>query len=560
MTPEQWQQVKELFQSALELEPEQRPAYLDAACGIDPSLRGEVESLLEADEGSERFIERPALAFSAELMADRPGELVYGSRIGHYQVLREIGHGGMGIVYLAARADDQYRKQVAIKIVKRGLDTDDIRHRFRYERQILSDLDHPHIAKLLDGGTTEDGLPYFAMDYVEGLSINEYCNRDKLSIGERLELFRQVCSAVQYAHQHLVIHRDLKPGNILVTREGVPKLLDFGIAKVLDAEQSGSTRLTVTGLHVMTPQYASPEQVRGEQVTTASDIYSLGVLLYELLSGHTPYRVKSRRSDELLHMICEDEPESPSTAVSRVEETSDSDGAAAGTMTPQRVGADRGTQPEILRRRLSGDLDNFVLMALRKEPERRYKSVGEFSEDIRRHLVGMPVMARRDTFLYRAGKFAGRHKVGVAAGALLGLAIVASIVGIVWQARVASGHARVAAEQRDRARTEALKAKQINSFLQGMLGSADPSGMVSAPANGKQLTVVEVLDTAAKNAQDELANQPEVLAAVERTIGWAYVNQARYDEAEQLERSAVEIDRKHFGGEGAEFAESELYL
>jgi eukaryotic-like serine/threonine-protein kinase len=304
MTPERYQQVKELFQSALEREGSQRKRFLDEACAGDPSLREEVESLLTSHEQAPSFIESSALEIVSKVLPDQRDEQMVGQRIGPYKVIREIAHGGMGAVYSAFRADDEYQKQVAIKLIKRGMDTDSIIRRFRNERQILANLDHPNIARLIDGGTTEDGLPYFIMDHVEGLPIDAYCDAHKLSIAERLKLFRTVCSAVEYAHQHHVIHRDLKPSNIFVTAEGVPKLLDFGIAKVLNPEPPFQTVESV-GLRPMTPDYASPEQVRGETITPASDVYSLGVLLYELLTGHRPYRIKSRTPQEIERVICE---------------------------------------------------------------------------------------------------------------------------------------------------------------------------------------------------------------------------------------------------------------
>ena len=334
----------------------------------------------------------------------------------------------MGAVYLAQRADDEYQKQVAIKIVKRGMDTQAILRRFHNERQILANLDHPNIAKLLDGGTTEDGLPYFIMDYVEGLPIDVYCDSHKLPTLERLKLFDAVCSAVQYAHQHGIVHRDIKPTNILVTADGAPKLLDFGIAKLLHPELSSQTaESTATAQRPMTPHYASPEQVRAEEVMPASDVYSLGVLLYELLTGHRPYRFKSRAPQEIERIICEEEPERPSASIYRVEEVPGTDGETPIPITPELVSGTRDGEPKKLRRRLAGDLDNIVLMALRKEPARRYGSVEQFSKDIRRHVEGLPVIARKDTPWYRSAKLIKRNKVGVLAGAVISVLLLALI-------------------------------------------------------------------------------------------------------------------------------------
>jgi serine/threonine protein kinase/tetratricopeptide (TPR) repeat protein len=434
MTPERYQQIKNLFHAALEREPGQRAAFLDQACAGDPALRAEVEALL-AVEPAPSFIEGAIQDAVTRIAADPP-EPVQGQRIGPYQVSRQIARGGMGAVYLALRADDQYRKHVAIKLIRRGLDTDDIIRRFRNERQILAGLDHPNIARLLDGGATGDGRPYLVMEYIEGQPIDDYGDHHKLSTEDRLTLFRQVCAAVQYAHQHLVIHRDIKPSNILVTEDGTPKLLDFGIAKLLTPELAAQTLdATAPALRLMTPDYASPEQVRGEPITTASDVYSLGVVLYGLLTGHRPYRLTGRTPHEVLQAVCEQDPEKPSTAITRVEEVS-TDGETK-RITPQSVSHTRADTPERLRRRLSGDLDTIVLKAMHKEPQRRYASVEQFSEDIRRHVEGLPVIARKDTLRYRAGKFIRRHKVGVFATALIMVTLVGGILATLWQARVA---------------------------------------------------------------------------------------------------------------------------
>src|SRR5207253_686686 len=317
---EKRQQINDLFSSALEQSPGEREAFLRQACGNDQSLYAEVETLLLHYDDS--FLEESP----ASEIPSFPDHAMVGKQIGAYRIIRECGHGGMAVVYLAERADREYRKRVAVKMVKPGAGKDDILRRFRNERQTLAALDHPNIVKLLDGGTTEDGLPYLVMDYVEGTPINEYCDAHRLSTSERLELFRKVCTAVSYAHQRLVIHRDLKPANILVTAEGTPKLLDFGIAKLLNPESAATLVITHTGQRLMTPEYASPEQVRGEPLTNATDIYSLGVVLYELLTGHRPYRLKSYAPAEIERAICELEPEKPSTVVTRVEEEMDADG------------------------------------------------------------------------------------------------------------------------------------------------------------------------------------------------------------------------------------------
>lgn len=386
-------------------------------------------------------------------------------RIGGYRVVRELGRGGMGVVYLARKDDDRFQRTVAIKVVKRGMDTEDIVRRFETERQLLAAMDHPNIARLLDGGTTEDGRPYFVVEHIEGKPIDKYCDENRLSVGERLRLFLKVCSAVHYAHQNLVVHRDIKPGNILVTKEGEPKLLDFGIAKLLNpAFAPVAQDPTSPSLRLMTPEYASPEQVRGEMVGTASDVYSLGVLLFELLTGHRPYRLKTRLQSEIERIICEVEPEKPSTAVSKVEEIASVTGSTS--ITPASVALTREKRPDRLRRRLEGDVDNIVLMALRKEPRRRYQSAMQFAEDIRNHLEGRPVIARRPTPIYRAAKFARRNRYGVAAAAAVFLALLLGVIGtsIGMQRAVAAEKAAVA--QRDRAERLFAEGRALaNAFI-----------------------------------------------------------------------------------------------
>lgn len=346
MDPERWRQVKQLFQEALERPSEARAAFLDEACSDDPELRAELESLLAAHRETKEFVDPEHLMLFPEADPTAESSLV-GKLVGPYRVLRKLGYGGMGLVYLAVRDDQVFQKRVAVKLVKRGMDTDEIVRRFRHERQTLAALEHPNIARLLDGGTTDDGLPYFVMEYVEGIPIDTYCDTHRLTIEERLKLFQEVCSAVQYAHQNLVIHRDIKPANILVTSEGVPKLLDFGIAKIMNPELLlQSAPLTREAMHFMTPEYASPEQIRGEPITTVTDVYSLGVLLYELLTGHKPYRIATRSPTEIEKIICEQEPEKPSTAIQRVEEVPTDDGTTR-QVTPETVCRTRGEQPDL---------------------------------------------------------------------------------------------------------------------------------------------------------------------------------------------------------------------
>ncbi len=510
LTPERWQHVKQVLQSALELDPERQVHFVASACVGDEPLRREVESLLAYQQEGANFIEVSAVDVAAKVLAEEEAHSAIGRRIGPYKVVREIGHGGMGSVYLAARDDAHYQQRVALKVVKRGMDTDFILRRFRHERQILADLNHPNIARLLDGGTTDDGLPYFVMEYVEGVPIDQHAEGHELTTVERLKLFSVACAAVHYAHQHLVVHRDIKPGNILVTADGNLKLLDFGIAKLLHHDHgSPATIMTATAVRLMTPEYASPEQVRGLSVSTATDIYSLGVLLYEILTGHHPYRFEGRLPHEVAQVICEREPEKPSHAVSRAEVVGTKGGGRA-TLSAGLMRKTEDGQPEKLRRSLRGDLDNIVLMAMRKEPERRYASVEQFAEDIRRHLEGLPVRARADTFGYRAGKFVTRHKLGVTAAGLILMTLLAGIVATTWQARVAR-------LERERAERRFNEVRQLaNSFvfdvhdeIQNLPGSTKARALIAQQA-------LKYLDSLAQEAGGDLTLQRELAAAYEK--------------------------------------------
>ena len=431
MDSERYRQVKEIFQAALDLPREERSAYVGTASGDDDEVRQEVLSLLNNEEETDGFLSRMAVDYvpGAPFAGGLPEDEI-GRRIGPYQIVREIGAGGMGSVYLAERVDE-FRQKAALKLMLRGMDSRAIVSRFRHERQILAGLDHPNIARLLDGGATDDGRPYFVMEYVEGTPIDAYCQKHTLEITGRLKLFRQVCAAVQYAHQNLVVHRDIKPGNILVTAGGAPKLLDFGIAKLLRREEHPDTALlTQAGMRMMTPEYASPEQVKGLPITTTSDVYSLGVVLYELLAGRLPYEFAAKSFVEVERVVCEQEPARPSAL-----ET----GARA--------------------KRLAGDLDTIVLKALEKDPHRRYGSVEQLSEDIRRHLDGVPIAARPATMMYRAGKFVRRNRTGVFAAALVVLSLAGGLIATTRQAHIAQ-------QQRARAERRFNEVRQVaESFL-----------------------------------------------------------------------------------------------
>jgi len=425
MTPERWNQIKSVLGEALELASDERVQYVSHACGDDPDLRREVESLLKGERKMHSsFLEKEALMNIAIDVTDHEESFWIGRRIGSYQLVELIGAGGMGEVYRAIRADDQYQQEVALKLIRAGVDSAFVIKRFRNERQILASLEHPNIARLLDGGTTDTGSPYLVMELIRGQSITSYCEAKVLSMAERLHLFLMVCSAVQYAHQHLVIHRDIKPGNILVTAEGVPKLLDFGIAKILSSDQELQSDSTNSQFRAMTVRYASPEQIKGEFITTATDVYSLGVVLYELLTGQSPYGKHALKGEQSIAAILETDPAKPSTI------------RPIGQTEPAEIssGPRRFFRP---RRQISADLDNIVMMALRKEPQRRYTSVEQFAEDIRRSMQNLPVVARKDTARYRAAKFIVRHKPGVITAALVTLMLISGIAITTQAARIA---------------------------------------------------------------------------------------------------------------------------
>ena len=432
MQPDKWIKIKDLFSEAIKLEELPRQNFLSEI--QDTEMRSEVEKLISADA------EAATISNVFTPLSDHKEEYA-GRKVGNYRIVKELGEGGMGSVFLATRED--FEKQVALKIIKHEFSSKELRRRFETERQILAALEHPNIAHLLDGGTTETGLPYFVLEYVEGEDLLSYCSKNNLSLNEKLELFRKVCSAVSYAHSRLVVHRDLKPSNVLVPENGEPKLLDFGISKLVDENSHGETG-TATSLGMMTPNYASPEQFRGESVTTATDIYSLGVILYELLTDSLPYHFSNTsRLDEVARVVCEKEPTKPSAMISgRI--------SSVGKKTNLEKNEKETEKNPIVRqylenpKLLKGDLDNIILKALRKEPEHRYSSVEKFSDDIRRHLEGLPVMARPATLGYRAEKFFQRNKIAVVASAIVLLTLIGGIIGTTWQAIRAERQRKVA--------------------------------------------------------------------------------------------------------------------
>lgn len=460
MDPTKWKLIKDAFAEVSEMPPAGRKAFLD---GLDGSLRTDVERLIKADLEAEDFIEKPAVILHGE----RDGDDMPAS-IDDYTIVDRLGSGGMGTVYLAHHTGEGFSQQVALKLIKRGMDTGLVLKRFLIERQILAALDHPNIARMLDGGSTPDGLPYFVMEYVDGREIREFCTAERYGLDERLDLFRKVCSAVAAAHRNLVVHRDLKPSNILVTKDGEPKLLDFGIAKLLSPDWSADTdEATVTQFRVMTPEYASPEQIEGKTTSTSTDVYSLGVILYELLTGSRPYDTKGKAPNELVQFLLSSEPPRPSTAA----RTRD----AGKTLRdgPATNGADRlpkmtekvesvGVEPK----RLQGDLDNIVLKALRREQDRRYQSVEEFAEDIRKFQAGLPVTATADSNSYRLKKFLRRHRTGAIGATAAALLLIAATGVTGWQYTVANRE-RQLAEQRF-AQVRELARRMIFEYYDGM--------------------------------------------------------------------------------------------
>jgi tetratricopeptide (TPR) repeat protein/tRNA A-37 threonylcarbamoyl transferase component Bud32 len=503
-----WEDADRLFDQALELPADKRAEWLAQACSGNAALREQVEALLRADAEADRFLEFDALRCSGFVLDGPAVDPSEGRRIGPYRVVRELARGGMGVVYLAERADGQFQQRVALKLMKRGMDSEEIHQRFLAERQILAQLNHPHIARLLDGGVSAEGQPYFAIEYVDGTAITAHCEARQLALEERLTLFLDVCDAVRYAHQNLVVHRDLKPSNILVTADGQVKLLDFGIAKLLGPEQRGEPGLTQTGLRVMTPEYAAPEQVLGEPITTATDVYALGAVLYELLTARRAHRLESHTPLEVERVICEVEPEAPSAVAS-----------------------------DVLGKRLRGDLDTITLTALQKKPERRYSTVEQLASDITRFLGGLPVTARPDTWRYRAAKFARRHRIGVAAAVAIGLSLVAGLVGTIWQARVAAEHARVAS-------AEAAKQQAVRDFLVHLFQASSPGQTL-----GHKLTARELLDRGRRSIDTSLAGQPAVRAELLGVLGTVHRSLGLLPQADTLFGQAVRLTRSLPGSE-----------
>jgi serine/threonine-protein kinase len=482
---EHWLELDDLFQRAAELDASRRAAFLDEACSGNTELRNELEALLASVDKTLGWLKAPVDNAARELA-------FVGRRVGSYVLLRLLGEGGMARVFLAARADEHYQQLVAVKLMHdETWRSEAMVGRFQAERQILANLNHPNIARLLDGGITSDGIPYLVMEYINGSPIGEYCRDNDVSLTRKLELFLQICSAVEYAHKNLVVHRDIKPGNVMIDEDGAPKLVDFGIAKLLEGNGGATTELTA---RFLTPEYASPEQVRGESITTATDVYGLGALLYHLLSGRHPFAEECGNPIQIMRRICESDPPPPSALVS--------DGSP--------------------RRERSGDLDRIVLMAMRKEPERRYPSAAALASDLSSHLHGYPLMARSGEWGYRAGKFVRRHRMVVGAVTLL----VLSLAGFSIRMAVLT----------ERANRERLKAERAATFMAGMFRAATPQ-----EARGRALTARELLDRGASRVDKELAGEPVVRAFLLYSIADAYSRLGLYDQAKELAGASYKI-------------------
>jgi serine/threonine protein kinase/TolA-binding protein len=540
---DRWERLQQLFSRAVELSGPERKAFVDAETADDAAMRAELLELLACDNGGGRTGPL-TLALGAALdttTRDRRKALV-GRVLGNYKLVSVLGHGGTGTVYLGERADRQYSAQVAVKIVDGGTMQGELGLRFRAERQILASLNHPNIARLIDAGETEEGNPYLVMEYVHGEPLDRYCDRQQLGLNQRLQLFLDICGAVQYAHQNLVVHRDLKPANILVTAEGAPKLLDFGIAKLLDAgEAAAAMALTRMNDRLLTPEYASPEQILGRPVTTASDVYALGVVLYELLTGLRPYTVPASASQlELERSICITDPLRPSAAVKRARES----GPLEGQSEILAVAAARRLAPEKLQKRLGGDIDAIVMRALRKEPQHRYNSIEQLASDVRRYLTREPVQARQGNWFYYSQRFIRRHAFGATAGAAFMVFLAAFAMISTIQAQ------RIAAE-RDRATQQSSRAEKVSTFMLETFANADPFEY-SGRDGAQPETAQELLERAGRKIREDLGEHPQVRAQLLEAIGRAFRRRGDDKSAISYLGDAAALRRKMSLGAGDE--------
>jgi len=537
MTPERWERVSEVLDTVYEHPPAEWDDVLDEACE-DPEVRAEAAAILESEDEAAAFLEAGAGPHLSALVPDDPASepddtdpLEPGHPLGPYRITEKLGKGGMSVVYRAERADGQFEQTVAIKLLRGMLDPEVIQ-RFRAERHILAALDHPNIAQLLDGGTTEDGRPYFVMEYVDGQPITEYCDEHRLSIEDRIDLFRTVAQTVQHAHRSLIIHRDLKPSNVFVRDDGTVKLLDFGIAKVLEAgsDHSFAAPSTRTGQQLMTPEYAAPEQVKGDPITTATDVYALGILLYELLAGRRPYALEQRSPYDVVRMVCETDPDRPSTAVLK----SRGDAPASSTIAEAR-----DTDASRLKRHLQGDLDAIVLKALRKAPHDRYETAAALADDLKAYRDGRPVQAHTGSWTYRLRKFVQRRRTTVASGTLILLLLLGYAVTLTIQA--------------NRIRAERNESEAVTSFLVDLFEGSNPLRPMRAPQSDT-LTLRSLLDRGAERVRTDLNDQPAARARLMSVIGRVYTNTGNYTEADSLLQAALQIRRSQGNAASPEHA------
>jgi serine/threonine-protein kinase len=536
MDTERWRQVEGLFHRATELAPKERPSFLDDACRDDAELRRQVEGLLAADARSHARIER------MEQGVTRLGEdPLIGHDVGTYRLIERVAIGGMGVVYRARRSDGLFEQEVAIKLIRTELVSESLIRRFEFERRTLAALQHPNIAHMYDGGTTPEGRPYLVMEFVRGVPIDQYCDGKSFSIDQRLRLFVAACRAVHFAHQNLIVHRDIKPGNILVDERGAPKLLDFGIARILDdADGKEGSEPTRTGGQILTPEYASPEQLTGGAVTTAIDVYSLGIVLYELLTGHKPHRSDSRSPLDWQRAVLERTPTRPSDIVSAVPDPLPTD--ALLPPTAEELAGRRGMEPSSLRRRLRGDLDRIVLMALRKEPERRYASVKDMADDIERHFSGHPVIARADSVAYRTQRFVQRNRLAVASGVAV---LAALLFGLVATRR---GEVRAQA-QAEHARIEAESFEGISNFLMNtFLASVNTLDAAELAAKRQRIRLH------AEQLRRKYEGQEHLRANLLDSLGRVAQRLSLFEDAELLIHEALVIRTRAFGPESLEYA------
>jgi len=530
MDPIDWRELQSIFQQAVVLPRADRKEFLDRVCGSNLDLRNEIEALLIADQ-SQESVDSPLKLD----MANLDSKLV-GSVIDDWKIIRQIGVGGMGTVFLAHRHTTDFQQSAALKLVKKGMDSEAVVQRFQQERKILASLNHKNIAKLLDGGMTQDGRPYFVMEHVDGLPITQYCDQHRLSISQRLNLFRAVCSAVHHAHKNLIVHRDLKPSNIIVTGSGDLKLLDFGIAKLLD--DSENQQFTRTGMQMHTPAYASPEQLINDPITTASDIYALGILFYELLTGRRPFEIK-RSEQEFKELVLTGQPVKPSDAVTEIVSIKNEN------QTAETISQCRSTRVQGLKRTLAGDLDTICMMAMHRDADRRYTSASEFASDIQRHLDGLPVSARPDSKIYRLNKFIKRNRAAVSIASLAVLSIILITIFYTSQLKL----------QRDIAIKERQKSDEVVDFVTGLFEYSKPSRRL-----GQEITAKDLLDEGANRIQFELVEQPLVQQKLRQVLGEVYYKLGQEQKALDLLTEALAKQRELLGENHLDVATTKLVL